>query len=103
MVTATVASAFTFSLSRTPPPSFPVLLADYFGGLNTLVPFSILATILAFVWVGIRDVAGAVVFARFYGYASGVIVSLPPSILTHMSPNMGIRLGMMFVFAGYSF
>lgn len=81
----------------------PGLLADRVGGLNTLAPISLLATILAFVWIGIRDVAGAVVFACFYGYASGAIVSLPPSILTRMSPNMsvvGTRLGMIFMFAG---
>ncbi|THC89638.1 hypothetical protein EYZ11_010914 [Aspergillus tanneri] len=84
----------------------PGLLADRVGGLNILVPISLLATILAFVWIGIRDVAGAVVFACFYGYASGAIVSLPPSILTRMSPNMtvvGTRLGMIFMFAGCGF
>ncbi|RAO69471.1 uncharacterized protein BHQ10_005483 [Talaromyces amestolkiae] len=84
----------------------PGLLADHFGGLNTLAPISLLATVLAFVWIGVRDVAGAVVFACFYGYASGAIVSLPPSILTRMSPNMGLvgtRLGMIFMFAGCGF
>lgn len=84
----------------------PGLLADHFGGLNTLAPISLLATVLAFAWIGVRDVAGAVVFACFYGYASGAIVSLPPSILTRMSPNMGLvgtRLGMIFMFAGCGF
>jgi MFS family permease len=84
----------------------PGLLADRVGGLNTLIPISLLATILSFVWIGIRDVAGTVVFACFYGYASGAIVSLPPSILTRMSPKMsvvGTRLGMTFMFAGCGF
>jgi MFS family permease len=84
----------------------PGLLADRIGGLNTLIPISLLATILAFVWIGIRNVAGAVVFACFYGYASGAIVSLPPSILTRMSPKLtvvGTRLGMTFMFAGCGF
>lgn len=84
----------------------PGLLADRIGGLNTLAPISLLATILAFVWVGIHDVAGSVIFACFYGFASGAIVSLPPSIITRMSPNMGVvgtRLGMIFMFAGCGF
>lgn len=84
----------------------PGLLADRVGGLNTLVPISLLASILAFVWIGVHDMAGAVVFACFYGFASGAIVSLPPSILTRMSPNMtvvGTRLGMIFMFAGCGF
>ncbi|PYH75101.1 MFS monocarboxylate transporter [Aspergillus vadensis CBS 113365] len=84
----------------------PGLMADRIGGLNTLVPISLLATILAFVWIAVRNVGGAVVFTCLYGYASGAIVSLPPSILTRMSPNLGVvgtRLGMIFMFAGCGF
>lgn len=84
----------------------PGLVADRIGGLNTLVPISLLATILAFVWIAVRNVGGAVVFTCLYGYSSGAIVSLPPSILTRMSPNLGVvgtRLGMIFMFAGCGF
>ncbi|RAL03497.1 MFS monocarboxylate transporter [Aspergillus ibericus CBS 121593] len=84
----------------------PGILADRFGGLNTLIPISILATILGYVWLAVDNVGGTVVFTCLYGFASGAIVSLPPSIVTRMSPNMGVvgtRLGMIFMFAGCGF
>ncbi|RAH78996.1 MFS monocarboxylate transporter [Aspergillus japonicus CBS 114.51] len=84
----------------------PGLLADRIGGLNTLVPISLLASILGFVWIAIRNEGGTIVFTVLYGYASGAIVSLPPSILTRMSPTLGVvgtRLGMIFMFAGCGF
>ena len=84
----------------------PGLLADRFGGLNTIIPISTLATILGYVWLAVDNVGGAIVFTCLYGFASGAIVSLPPSIVTRMSPNLGVvgtRLGMIFVFAGCGF
>ncbi|PWY74481.1 MFS general substrate transporter [Aspergillus sclerotioniger CBS 115572] len=84
----------------------PGLLADRFGALNTLIPISILATILGYIWLAVDNVPGTVVFTCLYGFASGAIVSLPPSIIARMSPNLdvvGTRLGMVFVFAGCGF
>ncbi|KAJ5758754.1 hypothetical protein N7520_005910 [Penicillium odoratum] len=81
----------------------PGLLADRVGSLNTLIPISLIASVLSFSWIGIHNEAGAIVFACLYGYASGAIVSLPPTIITRLSPNMatvGARMGMCFTFAG---
>ncbi|KAJ5268989.1 hypothetical protein N7497_010279 [Penicillium chrysogenum] len=81
----------------------PGLLADRIGSLNTIVPISLIATVLAFAWIGIRNEAGTIVFAIIYGYASGAIVSLPPTIVAKITPNMsivGTRMGMCFTFAG---
>jgi MFS family permease len=81
----------------------PGLLADRIGCLNTIVPISLLASILAFVWIGVRNKAGAIVFACLYGFSSGAIVSLPPTIVARLTPNvsiMGTRMGMSFAFAG---
>ena len=81
----------------------PGLLADRLGSLNTLLPISFVASVMAFAWTGIRNVAGTIVLASIYGYASGAIVSLPPTILAKLTPNMGVlgtRMGMSFTFAG---
>ncbi|KAJ5994029.1 MFS general substrate transporter [Penicillium sp. IBT 35674x] len=81
----------------------PGLLADRIGSLNTIIPISLIASVLSFSWIGIHNEAGAVVFACLYGYASGAIVSLPPTIVARLSPNMatvGTRMGMCFTFAG---
>ncbi|KAJ5646157.1 hypothetical protein N7490_002529 [Penicillium lividum] len=81
----------------------PGLLADRVGSLNTLIPISLIASVLSFSWIGIHNEAGAIVFACLYGYVSGAIVSLPPTIITRLSPNMatvGARMGMCFTFAG---
>lgn len=81
----------------------PGLLADRIGSLNTIIPISLIATILAFAWIGIRNEAGTIVFAIIYGYASGAIVSLPPTIVAKITADMsivGTRMGMCFTFAG---
>ncbi|KAJ5671226.1 MFS general substrate transporter, partial [Penicillium longicatenatum] len=81
----------------------PGLLADRIGSLNTLIPISLIAAVLSFSWIGIHNEAGAIVFACLYGYASGAIVSLPPTIIARLSPNLatvGTRMGMCFTFAG---
>ncbi|RHZ62602.1 hypothetical protein CDV55_102308 [Aspergillus turcosus] len=81
----------------------PGLVADWVGSLNTIIPMSLIAAILAYAWIGIKNIAGTVVFACLYGFASGAIVSLTPTIVARLSPNMsvvGTRLGMCFPFCG---
>lgn len=81
----------------------PGILADHFGSLNTIIPISFIAAVLAFAWIGIRNEAGTIVFAILYGFASGAIVSLPATILARLTSNMsilGTRMGMSFTFAG---
>jgi MFS family permease len=81
----------------------PGFLADRIGCLNTIVPMSLIASILAFVWIGIRNEAGAIVFACIYGFSSGAILALPPTIVAQLTPDVGIigtRMGMSFAFAG---
>ncbi|KAJ5731852.1 hypothetical protein N7493_003333 [Penicillium malachiteum] len=81
----------------------PGLIADRVGSLNTVIPVNMIATIMAFAWMGIHNEAGAIVFACIYGFASGAIVSLPPTILLRLSPNLaivGTRMGMVFTCAG---
>jgi predicted MFS family arabinose efflux permease len=81
----------------------PGLLADHVGSLNTLVPVSLVTSILAFTWIGIRNEAGTIVFACLYGYGSGATLSLMPTVVSRLTSNintMGTRMGMSFAFAG---
>ena len=81
----------------------PGLIADRVGSLNTIIPISLVAAILAFAWMGIHNIAGAIMFSILYGYASGAIVSLPPTIIARLTPDLsvlGTRMGMCFIFAG---
>ena len=82
----------------------PGLMADKLGSLNTIIPHAFIAAILTFAWLGINNAPGLWVFSALYGYFSGAIVSLPPTIVALISPNMGLigtRMGMSFTFAGF--
>lgn len=81
----------------------PNFIADKTGPLNVLIPCSIISAVLSLCWIAIHDVAGLTVFAIFYGFFSGTFVSLPPSTVASLSPDMkqvGTRMGMSFSFAG---
>ncbi|KAI0920318.1 hypothetical protein AcW1_002092 [Taiwanofungus camphoratus] len=81
----------------------PNFLADKTGPLNMLIPCSVISAVLAFCWIAIHDVGGLAVFAVFYGFFSGTFVSLPPSTVASLSPDLkkvGSRMGMSFAFAG---
>jgi MFS family permease len=81
----------------------PGLLADRIGPVNTIAPVVFLTAVLSFAWMGIHNVAGTIVFACLYGFASGALLSLPPTVIARMSPNMGVvgtRMGMSFTFSG---
>lgn len=83
----------------------PNALADRWGALNVLVFCMIGSTAVAFGWLGIKNLAGSVVFTLLYGVLSGGVVSLTPSVIVGLSPDMsqvGVRMGMAFVVAGTS-
>ena len=82
----------------------PNIIADYLGAMNVLLPFTFCASVLTFAWIAIHNVAGIVVFAILYGFFSGSIVSLIPTALAALSPDLsrvGTRMGMCFSFAGF--
>ena len=82
----------------------PNFLADKTGALNMLIPCSFAASILCFGWIGIKNVAGLVIFALLYGFFSGAFVSLPPTAIVGLSPNIhvvGTRMGMCFALTSF--
>jgi len=81
----------------------PGLLADKIGSLNVIIPCTLMTAVLGFAWIGIDSFAGLVVFALLYGFSSGACVSLPPTIVAGIAPEMGkigTWMGMCFTFAG---
>ncbi|KIM75826.1 hypothetical protein PILCRDRAFT_78516 [Piloderma croceum F 1598] len=81
----------------------PNFLADKTSPLNMLIPCSLISAILALCWITIDDVAGLAVFCILYGFFSGMFVSLPPSTVVSLSPDLkqvGTHMGMSFSFAG---
>ena len=82
----------------------PSFFADRVGPLNVLIPCTFITGILAFSWIAVHDVSGLVIFAVFYGFFSGTFVSLPPSAIATLSPDLksvGTRMGMAFCVAGF--
>ncbi|KAK4116840.1 MFS general substrate transporter [Canariomyces notabilis] len=81
----------------------PNALADRWGSLNVLAVCSFASAILVFGWLGIHNTAGAVVYAVLYGGFSGGVVSIIPSVMVTLSPDMGrvgTRMGMAFLVSG---
>ncbi|KAK3945474.1 putative major facilitator superfamily transporter protein [Diplogelasinospora grovesii] len=83
----------------------PNWLADSYGSLNMLIICTFVSAILAFAWLGIHNLGGLCVFALLYGTFSGGLVSLNPSVIVTLSPDMGrvgARMGMSFLATGIS-
>jgi len=80
----------------------PNFFADKTGPLNMLIPCALIAAVLVFCWIGIKDTPGLMIFAVLYGFFSGTFVSLPPTTLISLSPRLrvvGTRMGMSFAFS----
>lgn len=82
----------------------PNYLADRVGPLSVIGPCAFFSAILGLAWIGITNKDGIIALSVAYGFFSGSFVSLPPSSIVSMSPNMnivGTRLGMVFATAGF--
>ncbi|ROT36354.1 MFS general substrate transporter [Sodiomyces alkalinus F11] len=81
----------------------PNYLADKVGPLHILVGVLGASATLMFGWMGIRDFGGLVAFALLYGLFSGSVVSVTPTVVVSLAPDMarvGTRMGMMFFACG---
>jgi len=79
----------------------PNFIADYSGPINMMAPCVLVCAILNFCMISVKSTPGIIVFNIFYGFFSGAVVSLPPTIVVHTSPNRGLigtRIGMCFLF-----
>lgn len=81
----------------------PNYLADKVGPLNILIGVLVASATLMFGWLGIRDFGGLIAFALLYGLFSGSVVSVTPTVVVGLAPDMrrvGTRMGMMFFVCG---
>ena len=80
---------------------FPGLLADQFGALEMIVIFTVASAIFAYIGVVINSLGCLTVFAIFYGFLSGAVVSLPSAVVAAIAPMrlVGTWMGMSFCFA----
>lgn len=77
----------------------PNFVADRTGPFNMIIPCCIMSGVLSLCLIAVRSVGGLIVVCVLYGFFSGALVSLPPTIFVHLSPNRGMigtRMGMGF-------
>ncbi|TKW54809.1 Riboflavin transporter MCH5 [Colletotrichum tanaceti] len=77
---------------------FPAWLAGRYGPINVLLGVSVSVAAVALCWLGVSTPAGSVAFALAYGIASGGLISLPPTVVSILVPDLGLHgtwLGML--------
>ncbi|KAI6905800.1 MFS general substrate transporter [Hortaea werneckii] len=77
----------------------PGYVGDYIGPLNMIVPCAMVAGIVCLCFMAAHSVAGVILACAFYGFFSGTLVSMPPTIFVHLTKNravIGTRMGMGF-------
>ncbi|ORY14791.1 major facilitator superfamily domain-containing protein [Clohesyomyces aquaticus] len=78
----------------------PNWLADKVGPYNVVIPCTIMSAILCFCFIAAKTSTALIVLIAFYGFFSGTFVSLPPTIIVHLSLDarhkIGTRLGQSF-------
>jgi predicted MFS family arabinose efflux permease len=75
----------------------PGVMADKVGRFNTICIFGASTGVLLLCWIAVKSNAAIIVFAVFYGFFSGAIVSLMSPCIAHLSPtpsHIGTYLGM---------
>ncbi|RXW19791.1 hypothetical protein EST38_g6054 [Candolleomyces aberdarensis] len=77
----------------------PNALAPKLGLTNLIVFFTFAAGVITLTFPAVKDLAGIVLFALFWGFCSGAVVSLGPAYVGMMAKDTsetGTRLGIFF-------
>lgn len=77
----------------------PGYVGDMIGPLNMVIPCAMLTGVLCLCLIASHSIAPVIVVLAFYGFFSGTLVSLPPTIFVHLTKNravIGTRMGMGF-------
>lgn len=82
----------------------PNYIADRLGPFNVIIPCTIVSCVLCYCFIAVDSAAGIIVLMAFYGFFSGTFVSLPPTIMVHLSldarDKIGTRMGQSFAIVG---
>ena len=68
----------------------PGFVADKTGVLNLFCILPAWAGIVTLCWPAVSNLGGLIVYALFYGFAFGGILSLGPSVVVTLSPGLGV-------------
>lgn len=78
----------------------PNFIADKVGPLNIIIPACFISGIICLCLIPVRTVGPLIVVCLLYGFFSGALVSLPPTIYVHLSIKnramIGTRMGQGF-------
>lgn len=77
---------------------------DRYGGVNTLIPLTILCIITICLLPLATTVGTLVSFCLVYGFLSGGVIIIPGPTITDLSPStseMGARLGLAYLVAAF--
>ncbi|KAI1214337.1 MFS general substrate transporter [Annulohypoxylon truncatum] len=79
----------------------PGWLGDRYGRFNTTIAFTFFSIVLVLcVWIAAPFKAGRIVFAALYGFGSGTFVSMVPTLIAQVCPDMsklGLYLGAVYL------
>ena len=80
--------------------TMPAYAADQFlGRFNVLIVMAVITTILVLgMWIPASSNAAIILFAAFFGFTSGTIVSMAPALVAQISDvrQIGVRTGTIF-------
>ncbi|KAH8732192.1 major facilitator superfamily domain-containing protein [Phaeosphaeriaceae sp. PMI808] len=83
----------------------PNVFADKIGAFNVVIPCTIISATLCLCFITATSSARIIVLMAFYGFFSGSFVSLPPTIVVHLSKDardkIGTRLGQCFAIIAF--
>lgn len=83
--------------------AIPGILADKYGSLEILIGVTLISALIAYCWLAVHTLAGMVVVAIIYGFASGAVVSIQASVISSLVPEVrliGTWIGMAFFLEG---
>lgn len=79
----------------------PGWLGDRYGRFNTTIGFTVFTVALVFcIWIAAPWKAGRIAFAALYGFGSGTFVSMVPTLVVQVCPDMsqlGLHLGAVYI------
>ncbi|KAI0149831.1 MFS general substrate transporter [Hypoxylon sp. NC0597] len=79
----------------------PGWLGDRYGRFNTTIAFTFFSIALVLgVWIGAPWKSGRIAFAALYGFGSGTFVSMVPTLIAQVCPDMsklGLHLGAVYL------
>ncbi|ANB15604.1 Mch5p [Sugiyamaella lignohabitans] len=82
----------------------PNFVADKIGPFNTLIPAVGCVVIITFCWIAVESLGGIIAFCIFYGFFSGVFISLAAPCMVSLTKNLnilGTRIGMSFFITSF--